>query len=222
MNIKTERVIIDGPAGPLELAIDRPDGTPTGLALAAHPHPLFGGSLDNKVVQTLARAMVGAGLVCVRPNVRGVGASQGEYDHGQGEQLDLWAALDWLEARESGRAGSRRVIGGFSFGAVLCTHLLRAWAERRSGSLGPERAVLVGLAPERVRPSPLPTDPQRIRLIHGEHDEVASLASVMEFIRPSGLSVSVLSGAGHFFHGQLPSLRFLVDLALAPLPTEAR
>lgn len=216
MNIRTQRHLIAGPAGSLEIAVDLPEGPIHGLALAAHPHPLFGGSLDNKVVQTLARAMVGQGLACVRPNVRGVGASVGEHDHGQGEQLDLWAALDWLESQFGSSAGPRRVLGGFSFGAVMCTHLLHSWPQRRPQWPGPDRVVLVGLAPERIRPAALPSDGQAIRIIHGEQDEVASLQSVMDFIRPSGLAVAVLSGAGHFFHGQLPALRGLIDLALAP------
>ena len=93
MNSQTQHLLIDGPAGPLELAIDLPVTAECGVAVVAHPHPLFGGSLSNKVVQTLARAFVQEGWRTVRFNFRGVGKSAGEHDGGHGELDDLLAVI---------------------------------------------------------------------------------------------------------------------------------
>lgn len=216
MNAQTQRRQIAGPAGELELAIDEPVGTAVGLALVAHPHPLFGGSLDNKVVQTMTRSLLARGLVCLRPNFRGVGASQGSHDHGHGEQEDLWAGWQWGEAEFGSRVGPQRWMGGFSFGAALSTHLAHQWTSRRQALGLAEQALgvnlLVGLAVERFEPAPIDN---RARVIHGEKDDVVSLESVFRFCEAHDQPVYVLPGAGHFFHGALPSLRRLLDHALA-------
>src|SRR5690349_8441936 len=109
----TRRELIPGPAGKIECAIDEPEGKVSrGVALVAHPHPLFGGSLDNKVTQTLARAFVELGYTAWRPNFRGVGASEGSHDDGQGELEDLAVVLQYAKS-------DRPVLAGFSFGAAL-------------------------------------------------------------------------------------------------------
>src|SRR5262245_65791139 len=112
----TRRELLDGPAGKIECVVDEPAGTPRGVALVAHPHPLFGGTLDNKVAQTLARAFVELGYTAWRPNFRGVGASEGVHDEGRGEVDDMAAVL---EAAGSGKP----VLAGFSFGAAVQTHV---------------------------------------------------------------------------------------------------
>src|SRR4026208_599208 len=128
MRASTRREFVAGPAGRIECAVDFPDATPRGVALVAHPHPLFGGSLDNKVVQTLARAFLELGYETWRPNFRGVGATEGAHDEGRGELEDLEALLKHTGA-------SRFVLAGFSFGAAVQARL----AQRRA----PERLVLV-------------------------------------------------------------------------------
>jgi len=107
MRASTRRELVAGPTGRIECAIDAPAGAPTGIALIAHPHPEFGGTLDNKVVQTLARAFVELGYVALRPNFRGVGASQGAYDEGRGEVDDLAAVLLHERQRLDQRPGLR-------------------------------------------------------------------------------------------------------------------
>lgn len=201
MNAQTVRRLIPGPAGLLEIAVDRPAGVPRGIALVAHPHPLHGGSLDNKVAQTLARAFLADGLLVVRPNFRGVGDSQGLHDQGVGEQQDLAAALAFAESEWAGEVGPCRRLGGFSFGAVMCTHLAAQWPE---SSGRPDRIVLVGLAPERFAPAPLT---QEAWLVHGEADEVAPLQAVLRVAQADRRPVVVIPGAGHFFHGQLGELK---------------
>ena len=208
---------MDGPVGPLELAIDHPQGEqPSGLALIAHPHPLFGGTLDNKVVQTIARGMLARHMVCIRPNFRGVGLSKGQHDDGRGEQDDLWAAWRWAEQTYEAAVGDGRWMAGFSFGAVMVTHVYRDWSARRQAANLCSRScqvnLLVGLAAERFTPSPID---ETARLIHGELDDVVSLTSVLRFAQEHGQPVAVMPGAGHFFHGSLPGLRRMVDHALA-------
>src|SRR5262245_34202239 len=109
MRSSTERRFVAGPAGRIECAVDAPAGTPRGAALVAHPHPLFGGTLDNKVAQTLARSFVELGYEAWRPNFRGVGESEGRHDEGKGEVEDLLAIYKELKPPV--------VLAGFSFGA---------------------------------------------------------------------------------------------------------
>ena len=220
MSPSTERVLIDGPVGKLELAIDRPKDSskdmPQGIAVIAHPHPLFGGSLDNKVVQTIARAFLSRNMVCIRPNFRGVGQSLGEHDHGRGEAQDLWAAWHCGEKTFAHHAGPKRWAAGFSFGASVTSHVVAQWGSGHGADAAPANpitsAVLVGLAVDRLPPAAID---RRTRLIHGALDDVVPLASVLDFAEKYRQPVAVLPGAGHFFHGMLNELRDMVIDAIA-------
>jgi alpha/beta superfamily hydrolase len=192
MRSSTRRELVAGPAGRIECAIDHPEASPRGVALVAHPHPLYGGTLDNKVVQTLARAFVELGYETWRPNFRGVGQTEGAHDEGRGELEDLQAVLRHT-------AASRFVLAGFSFGAALQAQL----AQRAA----PERAVLVGLAVTRLK---VPAVPAGTLVIHGEYDETVPLAAVLDWARPQEVPVIVLPGADHFFHRKLHVLRAIV------------
>jgi hypothetical protein len=192
----TERGTIDGPAGALEIALNVPAHTPRGIALVAHPHPLQGGTLDNKVAQTLAKTFFALGYAAVRFNFRGVGRSQGTFDDGVGETADALAALAHARARFGHRAdASPVVLAGFSFGTYVQTELAR--------SVAAERLVLVGPAVRRFASAALPAD---TIVIHGEEDDVVPLAEVFAWARPQALPVVVFPGCGHFFHGRLPAL----------------
>jgi alpha/beta superfamily hydrolase len=192
MRASTRREFIAGPAGRIECAVDEPEGTPRGVALIAHPHPLYGGSLDNKVVQTLARAFIELGYETWRPNFRGVGQTEGVHDEGRGELQDLHALVDFLHA-------PKLVLAGFSFGAALQAQL----AER----VKPERLVLVGVAVTRLSTPKVPIDSL---VIHGENDETVPLAAVLDWARPQELPVILVPGADHFFHRKLHVLRTIV------------
>ena len=193
MRAATRREAVAGPAGKIELAIDAPSGAPRGAALVAHPHPQHGGTLDNKVVQTLARALVELGYVAYRPNFRGVGESEGGYDAGRGEVDDLAAV--------AGHAGAPSIVlAGFSFGAVMQARLARR--------VRPERMVLVGIAVNHFEAPPVPADSL---LIHGELDQTVPLAAVLDWARPQDLPVIVVPGADHFFHRRLAVLRGIVQ-----------
>ncbi|MEZ5701231.1 MAG: alpha/beta fold hydrolase [Burkholderiaceae bacterium] len=200
MNAQTESRQLAGPAGVLELAIDRPEGEPRGVAVIAHPHPLFGGTMSNKVVQTLARAFVLAGWTAVRFNFRGVGGSEGAYDEGRGELEDLLAVV-----RDQAPQGDL-CLAGFSFGAFVTSHAVARLTRERDIS----KVVLVGTATSRFETMPIaPELHAKTLVIHGEADDTVPLASVMDWARPQGLPVLVVPDVGHFFHGQLPLLRML-------------
>jgi alpha/beta superfamily hydrolase len=193
MRASTRRELVEGPAGRIECAVDAPSGEKRGYALVAHPHPQFGGTLDNKVVQTLARALVELGYEAWRPNFRGVGASEGSYDEGRGEVEDLAAVARHLQAE-------RIVLAGFSFGAAMQARL----AQR----VAPERMVLVGVAVENLEVPPVPAG---TLVIHGERDETVHLAAVLDWARPQELPVLLVPGADHFFHRKLHILRGIVE-----------
>ena len=203
MNSATESLILQGPAGAIEALLDRPAAGQAlrGTAVIAHPHPLFGGTMDNKVVQTLARACVQTGWQALRFNFRGVGASQGVHDGGVGETDDLLALIS------AQASGGPLVLAGFSFGAfVTCQALARLMPERP-----PERVVLVGTAASRfVVPALAPELHEAALVLHGEHDDTVPLTSVLDWARPQHLPVTVIPGVEHFFHGQLPLLKSLV------------
>ena len=204
MNAQTERFTINGPAGLLEIARDlaaAPDGQVRGTAVIAHPHPWFSGTMDNKVVQTMARAFVASGWNAVRFNFRGVGASQGSYDAGTGERADMLAVVQQLAAE------GPLALAGFSFGSFVMSHVLaELWPQRQI-----EKAVFVGTAATRFAVASVPPEAhERTLVIHGEADDVVPLADVMNWARPQILPVTVIPDGAHFFHGQLPLLKGLV------------
>ncbi|MBV7456577.1 alpha/beta fold hydrolase [Acidovorax sp. sif1233] len=209
MNAQTERLSLSGAAGAIEAVRDAaaPDGgaPPRGVAIIAHPHPLFGGTMDNKVVQTLARAFVQCGWTAVRFNFRGVGGSEGVHDEGRGELQDLLAVVE--QVAPAGDAGPRIALAGFSFGAFVTSHALAAlWPQGRV-----DHAVLVGTAASRFTVAPVPSDAHlQTLVVHGEQDDTVPLSAVMDWARPQILPVTVIPAGGHFFHGQLPLLKNLV------------
>jgi len=201
--VQLQRLDLKGSAGSIEAVRGLPDaGVPQrGVAVIAHPHPLFGGTMDNKVVQTLARAFVACGFVAVRFNFRGVGASGGTYDAGQGELQDM------LDVVRQVAPDGPLALAGFSFGAFVTSHALRTlWAARE-----PTHAVLVGTAASNFEVAQVPEAARmRTLVIHGESDDVVPLAAVLDWARPQLLPVTVVPGGEHFFHGQLPLLKGLV------------
>jgi uncharacterized protein len=234
MNAHTEKRWVAGRAGPIEVAFDAAvlgsrttadDAAPghaLGVALICHPHPLHGGTMDNKVVQTLARAFTQAGWDAVRFNFRGVAGSQGTWDEGRGEIDDardvLKASLaSWARATPS--TAAQVAIAGFSFGGFVAAQLASEMAAgvAAPSAVQPEaglaaanalrHVVLVGPA---TRNFPVPAVPPHTLVIHGEQDDVVPLSATFDWARPQALPVVVVPGGGHFFHGQLPLLKSLV------------
>ena len=220
MNRSTRRETIPGPAGTLELAIDLPAQAPRGLAVVAHPHPLQGGTLDNKVAQTLARAWVQLGFAAVRPNFRGVGASQGAYTEGLGETDDLRAAMVHAQ-RELGLADDAPLaISGFSFGGFVAARLCAQLREqgREVHHLCLVAPAVASFAVPAMRDEAGNTLARRMLVVHGEADDVVPLGATMDWALPQAQPVLVVPGAGHFFHGMLTPLKQWVCAWHATLP----
>lgn len=210
----TETITFDGLAGVIDCALDWPEGAPTGWALILHPNPAQGGTRDNKVVTTIARACVQHGLLAIRPNFRGIGDSGGDFDHGKGELLDMAALVEQFRVRYPEIASLPWVLGGFSFGTSIAVQLYAKW-DRLQKNL-PNIVVLTGSAAMRFRHSEVKA-PEDALVIHGEVDEVVPLSEVMDWARPLGMPIVVIPEAGHFFHGKLLILRQLVQTRLHAL-----
>ncbi|MCA0177811.1 MAG: alpha/beta hydrolase [Proteobacteria bacterium] len=206
MNAQTQRLTIQGPAGLLAVAVDEPATPPLGVAVVCHPHPLHGGTLDNKVAQTLARAFVACGWRAVRFNFRGVKGSEGQWDGGVGEVDDALAV-----AAHQRLPGLPLRWAGFSFGGFVAAQAAAQGADAPS--------LLVAPA---VVNFPMPTVSQDTALVHGEADDVVALADVLDWARPQALPVTVFPGAGHFFHGQLALLKTWAMRAVAADPLAIR
>jgi alpha/beta superfamily hydrolase len=208
-----ERVLIDGPGGKIEVFIETRE-IAAGIALIAHPHPLFGGTADNKVVTTLARAFRDLGYHTLRPNFRGVGASEGRHGQGGAETDDLLAVHDYAV----GRFGRDLPVflAGFSFGAFVVTRLAKRLAEANTPA---RRLVLVGTAVGLVegdRQYPIEAVPLDTLVIHGADDATVPLANVLKWAEPLELAISVIPGADHFFHRKLPLIRRIIHDAWKP------
>ena len=188
--------MVDGPAGKIEVDIHDPGEARRGIALIAHPHPLMGGTKDNKVVTTLARTLYSLGNVALRPNFRGVGGTEGTHDEGRGETEDLVAVAHYARVRY----GSLPLTcAGFSFGSFVQTRVAR--------QLNPDRLILVAPAVNRFQAE---TVAAGTLVIHGEQDDVVPLAAVFDWARPQDLPVVVVPGGEHFFHGRLHLLQQII------------
>jgi uncharacterized protein len=209
---RAERLAIEGPAGPLEALIETPAAAcgeshaVTAFGVVCHPHPLYGGTLDNKVVYTLARAFEQRGAPAIRFNFRGVGASGGSYDDGRGEAADALAVIDWGRRRWPQAA---LWLAGFSFGGVVA---VRIAAQARA-------ARLVAVAPGINKIDPAGAAPPLCPwlIVQGDADDVVPPAAVLGWARALAAApgvrppeVRVLPGGSHFFHGRINELRDLV------------
>lgn len=193
-------VFFDGPVGRLETVIFSVEN-PNGIAVVLHPNPTQGGSNQNKVVHTIAKALNKRGIIAYCPNLRGVGQSEGTHDYGIGETEDT---LAMIHAVQKLHPNLPLILAGFSFGAFVQT-LVQA----RLNTTHPTQLLLVGLAAGKYT-TPLPAVPAHSIIIHGEADEVIPLQAVLDWARPQKLPVTVIPAVGHFFHGHLPLLAGLI------------
>ncbi|GAB1232566.1 alpha/beta hydrolase [Ferrigenium sp. UT4] len=197
MAIALQKFSLSGPVGHLEGVAHIPGGAPRAVAVVAHPLPTLVGTMDNKVAVTLGKTFSELGCVALRFNFRGVGASEGEFDGGEGETEDLAAVARY--AQEQFGEALPLLLSGFSFGGYV--------AARAAQKLKPQHLVLAAPAVGRFA---MPAVAPDTLVIHGEHDEVVPLADALAWARPQHLPIVVLPDAGHFFHGRLTQLRDIV------------
>lgn len=205
MNPRADPREARGAAGRIQVALDWPDGAVAGLAVIGHPHPLYGGTMDNKVTTTVARAFAGLGWLAVRFNFRGVGTSEGAHDHGAGETDDFLQVLAAVRALPDVAArlpaAGPLALAGFSFGSFVAARAAQRLAETGRPA---DYLILVGAAAGKW---PMPPVRGDTLVIHGENDETITLAAVFDWARPQGLPVLVIPGADHFFHRKLAHLK---------------
>jgi alpha/beta superfamily hydrolase len=197
MAIALQKFTVDGKAGQLEGLVHMPDDIPCALAVVAHPLPTMGGNMDNKVAVTLAKTFAELGCVALRFNFRGVGASEGEFTGGEGEEQDLVDVVHY--AQEQFGEELPLLLSGFSFGGYV--------AARAALRLKPQHLILAAPAVGRFA---MPAVSPDTLVIHGEHDDVVPLADALDWARPQHLPIVVLPQAEHFFHGRLTQLRDIV------------
>ena len=202
---KTQKTLITGAVGQIEVAVDLPKSallsTPA-IALIAHPHPLFGGTMDNKVAQTLARTLAELGYISVRSNFRGVGQTEGVHDEGVGETEDLLTVLVW--AQNEFAAHGAVVLAGFSFGTFVNSFIAQRLSAQNQVVA---RMVMVGTAAGKWAVQTVPEDSI---VIHGELDETIPLYDVLRWAEPQDLPVTVVAGADHFFHRRLQVIKNII------------
>jgi alpha/beta superfamily hydrolase len=200
-----ERLTLEGPAGALQVLLETPLGAgvaaPRAFGVVCHPHPLQGGTMDNKVVWTVARAFQQLGAPTFRFNFRGVGASAGSYDEGRGETADALAVIDYGRQRFPTAA---LWLGGFSFGGVI--------AIRAAAAAHPARLVAVAPGINRIDVAAVPAPDCPWLIVQGDADDVVPPQAVLEWARAlsPAPTLRLLPGAGHFFHGRINELRDVV------------
>lgn len=198
-----QKLFVTGPAGRLETVVMLPEEPPRGLAVVAHPHPLYQGSMDNKIVYILTRAFIEQQYITVKFNFRGVGASEGNYAEGKGEIEDVIAVTHAIREQYDTRSEPLPLtLAGFSFGGAVQAHVAQ--------QLKPSRLVMIAPSVERQQAPPVVDHARHILVIHGDQDTIIPLQSVLDWAAPQTLPVTVIPGAEHFFHGKLHVLKNII------------
>lgn len=214
MKTTTQTYFIQGAAGNIEVLQEAPNTNfpPRGTAILAHPNPAQGGNMQHKVVQTMAHACVEAGWISIRFQFRGIGRSAGTYDNGNGEADDMHTIIEHAAAQGA------LVLGGFSFGAFVAARVAHHLPHQHTQRI--QKMLLFGTACGRFSVPAIDAalHPHTL-VLHGVKDEVIALSDVLHWAQPQHtLPVTVLPEAGHFFHGQLHTLKQLIWLHLGYTP----
>jgi len=199
----TQKFFIDGPAGKLEVILGEPGSVPKGIAIVAHPHPLHGGTMDNKVVHTLFTTLLALEFITAKFNFRGVGQSEGHFDHGIGEIEDVMAVTQTIRDQFNRHSADLPLLlAGFSFGGAVQLHA----AER----LGPEFLILVAPSVVNLNAPAVPEKTEYALIIQGDKDDVVLPADLLAWATPTSQPIVFIPGAEHFFHGKLTILKQLI------------
>jgi uncharacterized protein len=195
-----QKFFVDGPIGKLETILGEPESTPIGIAIIAHPHPLHGGTMDNKIIYTLFHSLLELGFIAVKFNFRGVGESEGVFDNGIGEIEDTVTVTNAIRSQYSNHLPRMPLLlAGFSFGGGIQLHA--------AVELKPEYLILVAPSVKNLNAPPVLEQTKHVLIIHGEHDEIVNIKTIFDWAAPQSLPVVIIPGAEHFFHGKLTILK---------------
>lgn len=200
---RLQKLFIDGQAGKLEAVLGEPPCAPKGIAVIAHPHPLHGGTMDNKVVHTIFTTLLELEFIVVKFNFRGVGQSEGHFDHGLGEIADAITITQAIRNRfDNHLIALPLLLAGFSFGGGIQLHV----AEK----LDPKFLILVAPSVAKLNAPPVPQSTQCALIIQGDKDDIVLPSTVLAWATPKSQPVVFVPGAGHFFHSKLTILKQVI------------
>ncbi|SDY92979.1 alpha/beta hydrolase [Nitrosomonas sp. Nm58] len=204
MKAPTEhKLFVKGPTGKLETIVLVPASKPRGIAIIAHPHPLYQGNMDNKVVYILSKALLESGYLTVKFNFRGVGASEGSHAEGIGEIDDVLAVTQSIRHQYDIESDHLPLLlAGFSFGGAIQAYVAQ--------QLNPEKLVLIAPSVARMKAPPVVDHADSVFIVHGSLDDIVSLQSVLDWATPQTIPITVIPGAEHFFHGKLAILKQVI------------
>tara|TARA_Y100001960_G_scaffold333166_1_gene436858 strand:- start:22 stop:660 length:639 start_codon:yes stop_codon:yes gene_type:complete len=197
----TQKFFIDGPAGKLETVMANSNYKHRhGIAVIAHPHPLYSGTMDNKVVHTLFRVSIELGFIAVKFNYRGVGKSQGSYGDGLGEIEDVIAVVRAIQKKFDSESNNLSLLlAGFSFGGAIQAHAAK--------TLSPQNLVMISPSVDHFKVPLISNYAKRILIIQGDQDDVVPLKTILHWATIQDLPIVVIPGAEHFFHGKLHNIK---------------
>jgi alpha/beta superfamily hydrolase len=199
----TEKFLIDGPAGKLEVALRKPESTPQGIAIIAHPHPLHGGTMENKVVHTLFTTLGGLEFIAVKFNFRGIGKSEGIFDRGVGEVEDAVSVAHAIKRKFNCSPELPLLLAGFSFGGAIQLHAAK--------KLSPKYLILVAPSVTHLNTPGIPETTQYALIIQGDRDNIVSPDALLSWATPQSQPIVFIPGAEHFFHGKLLIIKDIIS-----------
>lgn len=203
MHNQLNNLLIDGPVGRLETVLGMPALPPKGVAIVAHPHPLHGGTMNNKVVHTIFTTLLQLGFLSVKFNFRGVNQSEGSYDQGIGETADVIAIARAIRDQyHTNSPNLPLLLAGFSFGGAVQLHAAQV--------LKPQYLILVAPSVVHLQAPPVPEFTTHALIIQGDKDDIVPPDAVLSWAAPASQPIVFIPGAEHFFHGKLHILKQLI------------